>query len=98
LDSREDLDVPRLAKLIAATSSARAKGMIITLRRSKTDQDGAGPKIGVPVGRPKWCPPTTLDRWLQAARIEDGPKFRPIDRHGRVSRESLPADAVCLVV
>ena len=74
------------------------QGVIITLRRSKTDQEGAGRKIGIPHGRSKWCPVTALEAWLDAARIADGPIFRPIDRHGRVSAESLSAEAVCLVV
>jgi integrase len=74
------------------------QGVIITLRRSKTDQDGVGRKIGVPHGRSKWCPVAALDAWLAAAGIEDGPVFRRVDRHGRVSAARLSAEAVCLVV
>jgi integrase len=74
------------------------QGVIITIRRSKTDQDGVGRKIGVPLGRSKWCPVSALEAWLEAARIKDGPVFRRVDRHGRVSQERLSAEAVCLVV
>jgi integrase len=74
------------------------QGLAITLRRSKTDQDGVGRKIGIPLGRSKWCPVAALERWLQAVGIEDGPVFRRVDRHGRVSAERLSAEAVCLVV
>jgi integrase len=74
------------------------QGVIITLRRSKTDQEGAGRKIGIPHGRSKWCPNTALETWLEAAGIGDGSIFRPVDRHGRVSAERLSAEAVCLVV
>jgi integrase len=74
------------------------QGLILHLRKSKTDQDGAGRKIGVPLGRSKWCPVLALERWLEAAEIEVGPIFRGVDRHGNVSAERLSAEAVCIVV
>jgi integrase len=74
------------------------QGVIITLRRSKTDQDGVGRKVGIPLGRSKWCPVAALDGWLTAAGIEDGPVFRRVDRHSRRSVERLSPEAVCLVV
>jgi site-specific recombinase XerC len=61
------------------------QGVILTIRRSKTDQDGVGRKIGIPFGRTIYCPVRALENWLNAARLEDGPVFRPVDRHGRVS-------------
>jgi integrase len=74
------------------------QGLVITLRRSKTDQDGVGRKIGIPLGRSKWCPVAALEDWLDAARIEDGSIFRRVDRHQRVFAEHLSGEAVCLVV
>ena len=74
------------------------QGIVATLRRSKTDQDGEGRKIGIPFGRTKWCPVAALDQWLDAAGIEDGAIFRRVDRHGRVLRERLSAEAVSLIV
>jgi integrase len=74
------------------------QGIIVILRRSKTDQDGQGRKIGIPFGRTKWCPVGTLDRWLDAASIEDGAIFRRVDRHARVLPERLSAEAVSLIV
>jgi site-specific recombinase XerD len=32
------------------------QGIVLHLRRSKTDQDGEGRKIGIPFGRTRWCP------------------------------------------
>ena len=46
------------------------QGLIIHLRKSKTDQDGLGRKIGVPFGRSKCCPVAALERWLEVAGIE----------------------------
>jgi site-specific recombinase XerC len=31
------------------------QGVVLHLRRSKTDQDGQGRKIGIPFGRSRWC-------------------------------------------
>jgi integrase len=73
------------------------EGIILTIRRSKTDQDGVGRKIGVPFGRTIHCPASALENWLSAARIEDGPVFRPVDRHGRVSGR-LSGEAVSLII
>ena len=73
------------------------EGIILTIRRSKTDQDGVGRKIGIPFGRTIHCPVRALENWLSAARIEDGPVFRPVDRHGRVSGR-LSGEAVSLII
>jgi len=74
------------------------EGIILTIRRSKTDQDGVGRKIGIPFGRTIHCPPRALENWLSAARIEHGPVFRPVDRHGRVSVGQLSGETVSLIV
>jgi integrase len=39
------------------------QGVIITLRRSKTDQEGAGRKVGLPYGRTRHRPVLAFDRW-----------------------------------
>jgi integrase len=69
-------------------------GLIIHLRQSKPDQEGAGRKIGIPYGRICHCPVKALQRWRERAAILDGPMFRPVDRHGRVAPQRLSADAV----
>jgi len=74
------------------------QGIILTIRRSKTDQDGVGRRIGVPFGRTIHCPVRALENWFSAARLEDGPVFRPVDRHGRVSVSRLSGEAVSLIV
>ena len=74
------------------------QGLEVTLRRSKTDQKGAGRKIGIPHGRGRWCPVVALDQWRVASGITEGALFRPVDRHHRVGPKRLSAEAVCLVV
>jgi len=59
------------------------EGIIVTVRRSKTDQVGVGRKIGIPFGRTIHRPVRALEDWLRAGRIQDGPVFRLVDRHSR---------------
>jgi integrase len=74
------------------------RGIVLQLRRSKTDQDGRGHKIAVPYGRTRWCPVAALDTWLAASGIAEGAIFRPVDRHGRIHHARLSGEAVSLVV
>jgi integrase len=74
------------------------QGIVLHLRRSKTDQDGRGRKIGIPFGRTRSCPVAALDAWLAASEITEGAIFRPVDRHGRIQPSRLSGEAVSLVV
>ena len=74
------------------------QGLIVTLRRSKTDQEGAGRKIGIPHGRTRHCPVAALTDWLTRSGITEGAIFRPITRHGQLQRERLSGDAVSEVI
>jgi integrase len=74
-------------------------GLTVTLRRSKTDQDGAGRKIGIPYGsNPETCPVRTIQTWLEIAGVTSGPLFRSITRHGRVRLGRLSGIDVSRVV
>ncbi len=74
------------------------QGLEVTLRRSKTDQNGAGRKIGIPHGRGRWCPVSAVEQWQIASGIAEGAMFRPIDRHYRVGANRLSPEGVCLVI
>jgi site-specific recombinase XerD len=60
------------------------RGLIVHIRKSKTDQDGAGAEIAVPNGT-KLKPVAAVREWLAAAAIADGPVFRPIGKGKRGS-------------
>ncbi len=71
----------RRAELVAldcADVERVRQGVVVTLRRSKTDQEGAGRKIGIPLGRSKWCPVSAFDHWLAAAEMDEGAVFRRV--------------------
>jgi integrase len=74
------------------------QGIVVTIKRSKTDQEGKGRKIGIPFGRTRNCPVAALDAWLMVSEIDLGPVFRPVDRHGRIHPERLTGDAVSVIV
>lgn len=75
------------------------EGLVVTIRRSKTDQYGSGRKIGLPFGStPLTCPVRAYRAWITTASIEAGPLFRAVDRHGKVSGERLSDQTVARVV
>jgi integrase len=76
-----------------------AEGMILTLRRSKTDAETHGTEIAVPFGSSeRTCPVLTLGAWLKAAGIEADAIFRSANRHGGVGSARLLDRDVARVV
>src|SRR5205823_3135930 len=55
-------------------------GLILTIRRSKTDQAGIGRKLGISRSRKGTCPVAALERWLETGGIAAGPVFTALDR------------------
>lgn len=88
-----------LVALDVADVRTVANGLEVTLRRSKTDQDGEGRLIGVPCGSNLvTCPVRSLQAWLNRSAIVDGPLFRAIDRGGNVASTRLSDQTVALIV
>lgn len=74
-------------------------GLVMTLRRSKGDQEGAGEKVGIPYGSsPSTCPVRAFQAWLDQAGITEGAVFRSVNRHGQVQPKGLSDKAVALIV
>jgi site-specific recombinase XerD len=73
-----------LVALDASDVEIGEDGLTVTLRRSKTDQEGAGRKVGIPrASSRETCPVRALQAWLTAANITEGPLFRSVNRHGQ---------------
>ncbi len=53
------------------------EGILLTIRRSKGDQEGAGQVVSLPHGH-HIRPVEALDQWLAAAGITDGVIFRTV--------------------
>ena len=74
-------------------------GLTVTLRRSKTDQDGRGRQIGIPYGsNPDTCPVRSVHSWIEQAGLTDGPLFRSINRHGQIQPGQLSGNDVARIV
>ncbi|WP_284079326.1 site-specific integrase [Herbaspirillum aquaticum] len=71
-------------------------GLVITLSRSKTDQDGQGIVKAIPYGEPGGicCPATALKAWLTASEITSGPVFRRVTRQGKIGPDPLYAGSI----
>lgn len=74
------------------------EGLILTLRRSKTDQEGRGRRIGIPYARGRWCPVREVQGWTEAAGIEEGTLFRSLRKGGIVTRDRLSGEAVSALI
>ncbi len=86
-----------LVALTVADIERAPEGIFVHLRRSKTDQDGAGHAVPVPRGS-KLRPVEALEHWLQASGISEGPLFRPIGKGGRIGAEPLTGRSVAAIV
>ncbi|WP_244424663.1 site-specific integrase [Methylobacterium nodulans] len=74
------------------------QGLIVHLRRSKTDPLGAGRKVGIPHGRTRHCPVAAVELWLSRSGITQGPLFRGLNRHGQLLAGRLSGEAVSVIV
>jgi site-specific recombinase XerD len=73
------------------------EGLRVTIRRSKTDQEGQGRTLAIPRGDVA-CPIKALAAWLETAGISSGPVFRPIGKGGKLRTGRLTAQSVALIV
>jgi integrase len=88
-----------LVALDVADVAFTRDGLVLTIRRSKTDQEGEGRKIGIPyASHVETCPIRSLQDWLEKSGITEGPIFRPINRHGKMASIRLSAAGVGDVV
>jgi len=72
-------------------------GLRVLIACSKTDQEGEGATIAIARGSDA-CPVRALREWLDAAGIESGPIFRPINKAGTVSEQRLTDRSVANLV
>jgi len=92
-----------LVALTCADVEDHEGGLVVTLRSSKTDQEGQGSRIPVSKGRdPFTCPVAALRAWLMVACPLgcDGtdPIFRRVDRWGKVGAVRLTGKSVARIV
>jgi site-specific recombinase XerD len=86
-----------LVALDVADIQETETGLLVTIRGSKTDQEREGATIAIARGDVA-CPAKALREWLEAAGIESGPIFRPIDKAGTVRASRLTDRSVANIV
>ena len=88
-----------LASLTLAQLARRGDGYVVSLGRTKTDQETKGRIVGIPAfAGSALCPVAALDAWLHAAQIHDGAVFRRVTRYGTIAATALSAASVALIV
>lgn len=93
-----------LVGLDLADLNLQPAGVVITVRRSKTDQEGRGRNLAVPYGRRQaTCPVTALTAWVEQLRergVERGPVFRSfhLSGSGKLLDHRLPGRDVTRVL
>ena len=77
-----------------------ARGLKVTIRKSKTDQDQEGATVAVPYARAgnTMCAVRALQAWLDAASIYRGPVFPRMRRGDTVGERRLSDQSVALIV
>lgn len=73
-------------------------GVEIHIRRTKTQQE-KGHTVFIPCAKSSRCPVKALEKWLALGGVEQGPVFRPINRHDQItSGKALTPQSVALVL
>jgi integrase len=76
-----------------------ADGLVIRVRRSKTDPEAKGMTVALPYGSTAaTCPVRSYRAWISMAGITAGPAFRSVDRHGRVGQARMNAGSVARLI
>lgn len=90
----------RRSELVAlATDNIKEtrEGLVITFKKSKSDQEQEGQKVGIPFARGRHCPVKAYKEWLEVSKIQEGAVFRSINRHSQIGKR-LSADAVAVLI
>jgi hypothetical protein len=94
MSRRSETAAFRVADIVAVP-----EGLVVTIRKSKVDQEGEGRKVGIPCGTDEaTCPVRVLQRYLKAASIVSGFVFRAVDQRSRVSPSGLHSDSVGYII
>jgi len=90
----------RRSELVALTINDieyTPEGIKVTIRKSKTDQEGQGQVIAIPNGN-GFRIVDVLTTWLNAANITSGALFRPIKKGGAIQDAALTPRSVATIV
>ena len=76
-----------------------AVGVVLNIRKSKTDQESKGRQVGIARGaHSDTCPIRAIESWQQASGVRTGYLFRAVDFAGRVSPVGLHPDSIAYII
>src|SRR6266516_1746174 len=87
-----------LSRIDCESIERTARAIVITIPKSKTDQEGQARHVAIPHGRSAICPIRALDQWLELSGVTEGPVFRPVTRRGQVLPGQLSGDSIASIV
>ena len=74
------------------------KGITLFIPRSKTDQEGEGREVEIPLGsQDLTCPVMALENWLKISGVKTGQVFRRVGQYGNVGK-GLDKDSIGRIV
>lgn len=88
-----------LTSLMVEDVSFTDRGLLVSVRRAKNDQEGQGAVKALPKARDRqMCPYENLKAWIELAGLESGPLFRRIDKGRKVAEDALTPQSIALVI
>ena len=75
------------------------EGLKINIKKSKTDQFGAGTLKAIPYfNNTKYCPVLSIKKWINESKIKSGPLFRRFQKGSKLSEKRLTDQTVALLI
>jgi site-specific recombinase XerD len=75
------------------------EGILVRVKRSKTDQEGLGVEKAIPYGSsPELCPVRAVEAWLVISKIEEGALFVSIGKGDKLHTARLSDRSVALII
>ena len=75
------------------------EGLKLNIKRSKTDQFGAGSTKGLPYfENSQYCPVVSIQKWIEISKINSGALFRRFTKGSNLSEKRLTDQTVALLI
>ncbi len=79
--------------------SKAEEGLVLMVRKEKTDQERRGRKVGLPYGKhPETCAVRALCHWIEVSGLRSGPLFRAVTKFDKPRQTRMSAQTVALIV
>jgi site-specific recombinase XerD len=75
------------------------EGFVVTIAKSKTDQEGQGQVVAIPrVAESPYCPVQAVLEWMALAGIEQGALFRRVTKGNKLTTDRLTDQSVARII